>query len=405
MGTIKELKVLVDALRVDVAAIQNAPTSVQSLTKTISELKAAHDNEIRNYQRKIEDLELKLSTAAKASSTATLDAVTRFYNTLDAKVDKHNVRLNILEDDTVPSVEEALKNHKKHLDTINEQITANRTKSKYNESQDHREDTRNELSTKNENMKYVNSSKKIVTLASLEARVDKLEDFSRRDNLLFTGIEENSNENCENTVRDILARKLLYKVCDVNKIVIVRAHRLGRFKSGQTRPIIVKFREYADKQMILQQVFKGKLINTGLWATEDFSVNTTEDRKYLRTHLNAAKNVLNGKIKTSSVRYKAIHITNTDGGRFVFPLHKVENNPQTWWKAVGAEVVSDIQSSEQDLHQYPDGASTPEDFRDAAEEAPAEEAHQDSDGTQNPVEPPKEGAVPATTAVEEPNAP
>ena len=60
------------------------------------------------------------------------------------------MRLNILEDDTVPSVEEALKNHKKHLDTINEQITANRTKSKYNESQDHREDTRNELSTKNE---------------------------------------------------------------------------------------------------------------------------------------------------------------------------------------------------------------------------------------------------------------
>ena len=63
------------------------------------------------------------------------------------------------------------------------------------------------------------------------------------------------------------------------------------------------------------------------------------------------------------------------------------------------------QSSEQDLHQYPDGASTPEDFQDAAEEAPAEEAHQDSDGTQNPVEPPKEGAVPATTAIEEPNAP
>ena len=261
--------------------------------------------------------------------------------------------------------------------------------------------------TASENVNYNNNStpNKPVTLASLEARVDKLEDYSRRDNLLFTGIAEDSNEHCENVIRDLLARKILHGVCNVNNIVIVRAHRLGRYKAGHTRPIIVKFREFADKQMILQEVYKGKLINTGKWATEDFSVNTTADRKYLREHLNAAKEVLSGKIKNSSIRYKAIHITKTDGQKFVFPLHKVVRQPQTWWKAVGAEVVSDIQSSEQDLHQYPDGASTPEDFQDAAEEAPAEEAHQDSDGTQNPVEPPKEGAVPATTAVEEPNAP
>ena len=178
-------------------------------------------------------------------------------------------------------------------------------------------------------------------LTSLEARIDKLEDYSRRDNLLFTGFAEDRNENCENVVRDILARKLLRGICDVNKVNIVRAHRLGQYKADQTRPIIVKFREFCDKQLILQQLYKGALINTGKWVTEDFSANTTDDRKYLREHLKAAREVLEGQIKTSSVRYKAIYITNIHGKRFVFPLHKIVANSQTWWKVVGAGPETD----------------------------------------------------------------
>ena len=110
MSTIKELKVLVDDLRKDLI----------TQTSVIDTLKAKMATEHDNYQRKIDNLELKLSTAANASSTATLDAVTRFYNSLDAKVDKHNIRLNIIEEDTLPSVEEALRKHKTNLDTINQ---------------------------------------------------------------------------------------------------------------------------------------------------------------------------------------------------------------------------------------------------------------------------------------------
>ena len=179
----------------------------------------------------------------------------------------------------------------------------------------------------------------------------------------------------------------------MNAIVIVRAHRLGTYKAGQTRPIIVKFREYSDKQLVLQQVFKGKLLNTGKWIGEDFSVNTTNDRKYLRTHLNAAKEVLGREIKTSSIRYKAIHITNIHGKRFVFPLHKVVRNSQTWWKGVRAEP---------DMDFYFDAPSS-----DNVGPTPSEvvndtdNSQQDSDGTQNPVELPV-GAEP--TPVEEPTA-
>ena len=68
-----------------------------------------------------------------------------------------------------------------------------------------------------------------VSLASLEARLDKLEDHSRRDNLLFYGFEEDEREQCENKIRDLLARKVFYgdTTVNVNNINIVRAHRLG----------------------------------------------------------------------------------------------------------------------------------------------------------------------------------
>ena len=316
------------------------------ITELDGKIQAIKDDCVEKMNRLRSDINIKI----EADATATLRAVTGFFKTLDDKIKGNTLNIDVLED------------HYAKQKTAVEQINADlQSWSKPHVSRSAtKTETLRHAAAISENKDYLDSSKKNVTLASLEARIDKLEDFSRRDNLLFTGIEENSNEQCENTVRDILARKILNGVCNVNDIAIVRAHRLGRFKSGQTRPIIVKFREFADKQLILQQVFKGKLINTGLWATEDFSVNTTEDRKYLRTHLNAAKDVLAGKIKNSSVRYKAIHITNTKGKRFVFPLHKVVSNSQGWWKIVGEEANDIYFDTESDINLVTDveGPST-----------------------------------------------
>ena len=132
----------------------------------------------------------------------------------------------------------------------------------------------------------------------------------------------------------MLAKKVL-RDYNVNNVDIVRAHRLGPYKSGQTRPIIVKFNSYHDKQEILTRVYKGVMNNSGRWITEDFSVNTTKDRKYLQDHLQAAKNVLGKKIKSSSVRYKAIHIVSAvNGKKYIFSLNKVIRNSQTWWQGI-----------------------------------------------------------------------
>ena len=392
-----------------------------SMAEKILKIQTDHDSKLALHK-------CELDTTVRVSSNTTVQVVTGFFDKLNTRlsdtITENKIRMSIIEDETIKSLQLLVENNVDELKRLSNEMAKPRSVTKTDTA---RYETANSEIRNDRNLSTKNDARDVskrtdarepehVSLTSLEARIDKLEDFSRRDNLLFTGFDENKDEHCENAVRDLLARKLLNGICDVNKVIIVRAHRLGQFKAGQTRPIIVKFREYCDKQMILQQVYKGKLINSGKWVTEDFSVNTTEDRKYLRSHLKAAKEVLQGQIKTSSVRYKAIHITNIHGKRFVFPLHKVVANSQIWWKVVGAgpetddisdvtDVDGGINSPTQNLAvgdklQYPEGSSRPEDIQDIVEEAPAEEPEQDSDGTQNSVEEPKEGAVPSTTAEE-----
>lgn len=392
---VKSQAATIAKLTTDIVQLQSgslSETNMEELvkfvrTQIIEELDTKLETLKQDCYEKLARLKSDIKITIESEANATVRVVNSFFKTLDEKVTGHTVNIDILD--------EAKSKQKIAIDNLQHQLNqwANSSKAPKTDSvQNHRIVVP---------LPDSSDSGKNVSLKSLEARLDKLEDHSRRDNLLFTGFEEEEKENCENKVRDLLARKVFHGEQDVNinNIIIVRAHRLGPLKAGNVRPIIVKFREYSDKQMILQQVFKGKLINTGKWATEDFSVNTTNDRKYLRNHLTAAKEVLGNKIKTSSIRYKSIHVNNNNGTRFVFPLHKVVRNPQTWWKAINGS-----RWQERDTQQYPEGASRPEDIRDFVEEAPAEDVEQDSSGTQDSVEQPKEVAVPTGTA-EDGNAP
>ena len=84
-----------------------------------------------------------------------------------------------------------------------------------------------------------------------ERKNERLESQSRRENLKFYGLDENrkeTREESENKVRNYMAEGLNI---DESDIKIERAHRLGGNKSG-TRPIIVKFSFYKDKEKILR---------------------------------------------------------------------------------------------------------------------------------------------------------
>ena len=81
--------------------------------------------------------------------------------------------------------------------------------------------------------------------AALEDKTNDLEFRSLRENLLFHGIPEGQNEDCENLVKHFIAEKL-----DImQEITIDRAHRLGKPK-GTVRPIVVKFHEYTERETI-----------------------------------------------------------------------------------------------------------------------------------------------------------
>lgn len=149
----------------------------------------------------------------------------------------------------------------------------------------------------------------------LKLIVDRLENQSRRNNLIFHGIQEAETETweeCDKKVRDSLAKEF---GIDADSLQIERAHRLGKKKrvagcvtdaspegasqdgasessqegassnaaeptaSAKPRPVIVKFLDWKQKSSVLQQIIDAKSENVK--AKEDFSFRVRNIRRQL----------------------------------------------------------------------------------------------------------------------------
>ena len=128
----------------------------------------------------------------------------------------------------------------------------------------------------------------------LNRKCQQLEDQSRRDNLIFYGIKEESDieswNDCEKKVRSVLKDVVGIKEADKDEVVgIERAHRLSSKKkktSDQTpRPIIVKFTRWKTKDEICykaRNVFKNEEHkDSGYGVSDDYSTQVRETRKKL----------------------------------------------------------------------------------------------------------------------------
>lgn len=107
-------------------------------------------------------------------------------------------------------------------------------------------------------------------LQSLQSRLDEQDDRSRRNNLLFHAIPD-----CKETWNESEARirEVLTGVIDLPSANdIERAHRLGAFRPGRHRPIIVKFANFKTKDKIL--CARKKLKEKNISVNEDFSPAT-----------------------------------------------------------------------------------------------------------------------------------
>ncbi len=116
----------------------------------------------------------------------------------------------------------------------------------------------------------------------LYKRTVRQEDYSKKNNLVMTGIEEKRAEtsgDCEEKVRKVLLDKL--QITDVDKIMIQDCHRIGFFKAGRTRPVVIRFLDLKDKNSIYK--LRKKLIENKSESriSEHFSQDTTAIRKAL----------------------------------------------------------------------------------------------------------------------------
>lgn len=134
---------------------------------------------------------------------------------------------------------------------------------------------------KNENV----SLKKEIYM--LQQKIDILENHSRRNNLVFYGIEESEAETWSDCEKKIVSILKTYLHLEISLDCFERAHRLGEKKSKGSRPIIGKFVTFKTKDLILSHASKFK--NTQFSVSEDFSRRVQEIRNQLKPWLITVK--------------------------------------------------------------------------------------------------------------------
>lgn len=145
----------------------------------------------------------------------------------------------------------------------------------------------------------------------LKEDTEKLENYGRRDNIIFTGINEESNETkmeVENKARQFMVDHLKMEKTDVENIHFVRVHRLGAprkdWKTGkpiqqQKRPIIARFSKFSDKTRVWNA--RRNITDPKVHINENFSSNTEFNRKKLYAIYRKAKNDAKYKSKVSLI--------------------------------------------------------------------------------------------------------
>ncbi len=134
---------------------------------------------------------------------------------------------------------------------------------------------------RNENISLKAANKQLTN------KVVKLESHSRRDNVLFDGIKESPAEDCTALLMDLLRSKL--ELDNVDRIKIVRCHRLGPKRQNSTKPrtIIAKFHWFGDRMSVWNA--RRNLKDTQIWISEDFPQEIQDRRKILTPIMKKAR--------------------------------------------------------------------------------------------------------------------
>ncbi len=83
--------------------------------------------------------------------------------------------------------------------------------------------------------------------------ITQQETYTRQDNLLFDMIPEVDNENCGMRIRAFFVKDLKMDKAELDRINIVRCHRLNKAKEGKIRTIICRFHFHGDRENVKKE--------------------------------------------------------------------------------------------------------------------------------------------------------
>ena len=106
------------------------------------------------------------------------------------------------------------------------------------------------------------TKKKDNKIDDLNRVIDRQEQYLCRNCILVLGVEESENEDTNTVVTETLNELLQEKLTDID------IDGIGRLKKGkQTRPIIIKFARYSNRNRVFKN--KKKLKDTGISKIEN----------------------------------------------------------------------------------------------------------------------------------------
>lgn len=113
------------------------------------------------------------------------------------------------------------------------------------------------------------------SIEELKYRCNYQEDYNRRNNLQFVGIEEDAGETWEQSAVKVC--QLLENKLQLPNMQLERAHRVGQFHSNQHRIIIARFTRFCDREAVMRNV--SKLRGSRIYINEDLCPASQEIKK------------------------------------------------------------------------------------------------------------------------------
>ena len=141
-----------------------------------------------------------------------------------------------------------------------------------------------EASNKSLSLSLTSQIKEIATL-QVELKKEKekvlhMEEYSRRENLIFRNIPERPGENCRELIFNTMTKEM---DIDTSQIRCHAVHRMGKSIQGRPRPIIPRFVCREDKEVVFRKrnLLKESSHHPDAYITLDYPSEIQDERAIL----------------------------------------------------------------------------------------------------------------------------